>query len=172
MGWGWFWFLFPTKPFTPWYRSCSWDNCSFLFVPLIYLLILLKWKFLGQGLSLPCWLCGSPDISDVCLGFSGISGCCHKTIGILKSQGVKGWNGIHRIYSKCKWVRTGSAAELSCKETNLAGLGRLLLFALLDTLFHLRAFHSSGHRGGSEHRLKCLNAPGFCPFRWFGICCA
>lgn len=36
-------------------------------------------------------------------------------------------------------------------------------FLFLHTLFHLRAFRSSGHRAGSEHRLNCLNAPGFYP---------
>lgn len=39
-----------------------------------------KWKSLGPGLSLLCWLCISLDIG---LGFSGQ---CHKTISLLKSE--------------------------------------------------------------------------------------
>lgn len=43
-------------------RSCSWDNCSFLSVRLIYLLILLEMQIPAQALSLPCCLCIGPDI--------------------------------------------------------------------------------------------------------------
>lgn len=78
-----------------------------------------KWESLGQGLSLLCWVCLSPDIW---WGFRGISGCCPPAIGSSRA----GMEFAEFIPCANEHTQVRLGRELSCEETNLSGLGRLL----------------------------------------------